>query len=52
MGWVREHLSPDKDVRGVIVLGFESATEKLRMAVRGMQARKPLVDIKELSINL
>lgn len=52
MGWVRAHLSPEKDVRGVIVLGFENATEKLKMAVGGLQQRKPLVDIKELRINL
>jgi len=52
MGWVHEHLSPDKEVRGVIVIGFEGATEKLNMAVKGLQQKRPLIMVKELNIDI
>ncbi len=50
MGWVRSNLSPDREVRGIIA-GRE-LTPNLKMAVRGLQAEKPLIMLKRFELNI
>ncbi len=50
MGWVRDNLSVDKTVRGLIVVAFEGVTEKLRKAVRGVQREDNLIKIIPVNV--
>jgi len=50
MGWVRENLSREKLVRGIIVVVKGEITNKLEMAIKGLQTSKDLVRVKEVPI--
>jgi len=52
MGWVREHISNTKLVRGIIVVAKGEITNKLDMAIKGLQTSKHLIKLKEVPINI
>ncbi len=52
MGWVRDNLSPNKQVRGMIIVAFEGITEKLKKAIRGIQRDDDLIKLKQIDIDL
>lgn len=52
MGWVRENLSKTKLVRGIIVVAKGEISNKLAMAVRGMQASSDIIKLKEIPIEI
>ncbi|MDI9356292.1 MAG: endonuclease NucS [Chitinophagaceae bacterium] len=52
MGWVRDNLSPNQQVRGMIIVAFEGITEKLKKAIRGIQRDDDLIKLKQIDINL
>lgn len=52
MGWVRENLSKAKVVRGIIVVAKGEITNKLEMAIKGLQTSKELIKLKEVPITI
>jgi len=52
MGWVRGNLSKAKVVRGIIVVAKGEISNKLEMAIRGLQATRDLIKLKEVPINI
>lgn len=52
MGWVRENLSKAKVVRGIIVVAKGEITNKLKMAIKGLQAPQELIKLKEVPITI
>jgi len=52
MGWVRENISKTKLVRGIIVVAEGEITNKLEMAIRGLQTTQNLIKLKEIPINI
>ena len=52
MAWVREHISKTNLVRGIIVVVKGEITNKLEMAIKGLQVAKNLIKLKEISINI
>ena len=52
MGWVRDNLSPNQQVRGMIIVAFEGITEKLKKAIRGIQRDDDLIKLKQIDIDL
>ncbi|MBN1393319.1 MAG: DUF91 domain-containing protein [Sedimentisphaerales bacterium] len=52
MGWVKENLSKTKFVRGVIVVGKGEITNKLEMAIKGLQTSQHLIKLKEVRIDI
>jgi len=52
MGWVREHISKTKLVRGIIVVAKGEITNKLAMAIKGLQTSKHLIKLKEVPIRI
>lgn len=49
MGWVKQYLSTSRRVRGIIVA--RDFTEKIRMALVGMQHSQPIIDLKEFAFS-
>ena len=52
MGWIRENLSKAKVVKGIIVVAKGEITNKLEMAIKGLQTAKNLIKLKEIKINI
>lgn len=52
MGWVRENISKTKLVRGIIVVAKGEITNKLVMAIKGLQTLQNLIKVKEIPINI
>jgi len=52
MGWIRQNLSKAKVVRGIIVVVKGEITNKLEMAIEGLQASKDLIRLKEVPITI
>lgn len=52
MGWVKNNLSKSKSVRGIIVVTDEEITEKLKMALSGLQEARHLISIKKVPIQV
>jgi RecB family endonuclease NucS len=52
MGWVRENLSKGKVVRGIIVVPKGEVTNKLEMAIKGLQHTQQLIKLKEIPITV
>ena len=52
MGWVRDNMSPNQKVRGIIVVAFEGITEKLEKAIRGIQRDDELIKLKHIDVDL
>jgi len=52
MGWVRENLSKAKVVRGIIVVAKGEITNKLEMAIKGLQTSQELIKLKEVPITI
>lgn len=52
MGWIRENLSKTKVVRGIIVVAKGEITNKLEMALKGLQTCKHLIKLKEVPIKI
>jgi RecB family endonuclease NucS len=52
MGWVRENLSKAKVVRGIIIVAKGEITNKLKMAIKGLQAPQELIKLKEVPITI
>lgn len=52
MGWVREHISKTTLVRGIIVVAKGEITNKLDMAIKGLQTSKHLIKLKEVPIRI
>lgn len=50
MGWVRENLSKTKLVRGIIIVAKGEITNKLKMAIKGLQTSENLIKLKEIPI--
>lgn len=51
MGWVRDNMTPEKIVRGIIVIAHETVDLKIKKAVRGIQRNDELIKIILLDIN-
>jgi len=50
MGWVRENLSPNQVVRGIIVIGSDKITRNLKYAMIGQhQITDQLIRVKNIS---
>ena len=52
MGWVRENLSTAKLVRGIIVVAKGEITNKLEMAIKGLQISRHLIKLKKVPITI
>lgn len=52
MGWVRENLSTARLVRGIIVVAKGEITNKLEMAIKGLQISRRLIKLKEIPITI
>ncbi len=52
MGWVRENLSKTKLVKGIIVVAKGEITNKLEMAIKGLQTSEQLIKVKEVPISI
>jgi hypothetical protein len=52
MGWIREHISKTKVVRGIILIAKGEISNKLEMAVKGLQTAQPLIKLKEIPITI
>jgi len=52
MGWIREHISKMKIVRGIILVAKGDISNKLDMAIKGLQTAQPLIKLKEIPITI
>jgi RecB family endonuclease NucS len=52
MGWVREHISKVKNVRGIILVAKGEISTKLEMAIKGLQPAQSLIKLKEIPITI
>jgi adenine deaminase len=52
MGWVRQNLSKFKVVKGIIVVAKGEVTNRLEMAIKGLQDTQQLVKVKEIPITV
>jgi hypothetical protein len=52
MGWIREHISQTKIVRGIILVAKGEISNKLEMAIKGLQTTHPLIKLKEIPITI
>lgn len=52
MGWIRQNLSKTKIVTGIIVVAKGEITNKLEMALKGLQTCKHLIKLKEVPIKI
>jgi hypothetical protein len=52
MGWIREHISKTRIVRGIIVVAKGEISNKLEMAIKGLQTAQHLIKLKEIPITI
>jgi len=52
MGWIRQNLSKSKVVKGIIVVAKGEITNRLDMAIKGLQTSKDLIKLKEVPITI
>lgn len=52
MGWVRQNVSETKVVKGIIVVAKGEITNKLEMAIKGLQTAQHLIKLKQVPINI